>query len=239
MPEYALYLESGPRRRKTMVHVLDLLGCIAQGPTTEAALEATPQAIRAYLGFLHWHGEMVEPGDDFSTVVAAHVTEGSWIGNGDPMPGFAPDFQPLDVEDLAVYLRHLDWLRIDLLRSVDGLTPGQMLAEPEDGSRSICHIMEHMAESQGNYLRMTVGKVDGLPEALRAVQAGPETIPAALTHQWRIIIDRLEGMSEIERNQPVQHGQLTWTARRGLRRLLEHPWEHLLEIERRLGRSDV
>ena len=46
MTEYALYLESGPKHKKTMVHVLGLLGCIAQGPTTEAALEAAPQAIR-------------------------------------------------------------------------------------------------------------------------------------------------------------------------------------------------
>lgn len=60
--QYALYLESGPRRRKTMVHVLDLLGCIAQGPTTEAALEATSAAIRAYLRFLQRHGEAVKPG---------------------------------------------------------------------------------------------------------------------------------------------------------------------------------
>ena len=59
MTEYALYLESGPRRRTTMVHVLDLLGCIAQGPTTEEALEATPDAIRAYLRFLRRHGDVV------------------------------------------------------------------------------------------------------------------------------------------------------------------------------------
>jgi len=49
MTEYALYLESGPRRRTTMVHVLDRLGCIAQEPTTEEALQAAPEAIRAYL----------------------------------------------------------------------------------------------------------------------------------------------------------------------------------------------
>ncbi len=28
----ALYLESGPGRRKTLVHVLDLLGCLAVAP---------------------------------------------------------------------------------------------------------------------------------------------------------------------------------------------------------------
>jgi len=48
MTEYALYLESGPRQRKTMVHVLDLLGCIAPGPTTADALAVTPDAIRAF-----------------------------------------------------------------------------------------------------------------------------------------------------------------------------------------------
>ena len=76
MTEYALYVESGPRWRKTMVHVLDLLGCVAQGPTTEAALEATPEAIRAYLRFLRRHSEAVEPESAFTTVVAVHVMEG-------------------------------------------------------------------------------------------------------------------------------------------------------------------
>ncbi|MSQ11860.1 MAG: hypothetical protein EXR48_04115 [Dehalococcoidia bacterium] len=46
MTEYPLYVESGPRRRKTMVHVLDLLGCMVQEPTTEEALEAAPDAVR-------------------------------------------------------------------------------------------------------------------------------------------------------------------------------------------------
>ncbi len=49
MAKYALYLESGPRQRKTMVHVLDLLGCIAQGATTQAALESTPCVYLRYL----------------------------------------------------------------------------------------------------------------------------------------------------------------------------------------------
>jgi len=44
---YSLYLESSLLWRKTMVHVLDLPSCIAQGPTMEDALEATPRAIRA------------------------------------------------------------------------------------------------------------------------------------------------------------------------------------------------
>ena len=40
-------------------------------------------------------------------------------------------------------------------------------------------------------------------------------------------------MTETELGQAVKHGQVTWTARRGLRRMLEHSWEHLQEISRR------
>jgi uncharacterized damage-inducible protein DinB/predicted RNase H-like HicB family nuclease len=234
MTEYALYLESGPRRRKTMVHVLDLLGCIAQGPTTETALEATPEAIRAYLRFLRQHGEAVETDSSFATRVAEHVTEGVWLGNGDPTPGFGPDFQPLGAEELDAYLRRLAWLRADLLQLIRDLPRERLLAEPAGTGRTIYRILEHVAAAECVYLRMIVGKVDGLPAALQVVQQGPEALPSALTHLWQIISSRLEVMAETERGQLVPHGQVTWTARRGLRRMLEHEWEHLLEVSRRL-----
>jgi predicted RNase H-like HicB family nuclease len=81
---YALYLESGPQHRKTMVHVPALLGCIANGPTTEDAIAATPDAIRAYLRFLRRSGEDADPDAAFKTRVEEHVTEAMWLGNGSP-----------------------------------------------------------------------------------------------------------------------------------------------------------
>ncbi len=236
MTKYALYVESGPRRRKTMVHVLDMLGCIAQGPTTEDALEATPEAIRAYLRFLKRHGEAVKTADAITTVVAAHVMEGTWIGNGDPTPGFAPDFQPLRPADLKTYLRRFGWMRGDLVALIRDVPREQLIAEPAAG-RSLYRILEHIAGAQGGYLRYLVGKVDGLSEAIKAVNQGPETLPAALTHLGQITSARLERLSAAERKQPVQHGQVTWTARRALRRILEHEWEHLQEISTRMSRD--
>lgn len=79
-----LYVEFGPKRRKTMVHVPYLLGCIATGATTEETLAGAPEAIRAYLGFLSRHGEDVDPRATFETRIAQHVTEGDWLGNGSP-----------------------------------------------------------------------------------------------------------------------------------------------------------
>lgn len=60
MQEYTLYLESGPKQRKTMVHALDLLGCVVRGATTQEALAATPAGIRACLRFLQANGEPVD-----------------------------------------------------------------------------------------------------------------------------------------------------------------------------------
>src|SRR3989454_12589478 len=97
--------------KTTMVHIFDLLGCIANGPTTDAALEATPGEIREFLRFLKRHGEKVDPEKRFTTKIAAHVIEGSWIGQGDPAPGFAPDFEPLSPKDERTYLRRFQWLR--------------------------------------------------------------------------------------------------------------------------------
>lgn len=234
MTDYNLYLESGPRRRKTMVHVLDLLGCIAQGPTTDDALEATPEAIRAYLRFLKRHGEGVDPQALFSTWVAEHITQGNWLANGDPTPGFSPDFQPLSADDLALYLRRLEGLRAELLDAIRDLPAERLLAEPEMG-RSPYRILEHVAGSQAVYLRGMVGKVEGLPEAVRAVEAGPEALPAALTRVWEITGAQMGALTEGQRAQRVDHGQVTWTARRAMRRMLEHAWEHLQELSRRLG----
>jgi predicted RNase H-like HicB family nuclease/uncharacterized damage-inducible protein DinB len=230
--EYRLYLESGPRQRKTMVHVLDLLGCIAQGPTTEAALKETPNAIRAYLHFLQRHGEHVEPHAAITTVVAEHVMEGPWLGNGNPAPGFGPDFQPLSAAEQALYLRRLGWLREALLDLVRSLPNESLVAVPERG-RPIHHIVVHIADSQYAYLRASLGKVAELPPVLRILREDSRRLVPSLEEAWHITRSRLEGMTEEERSQTVQRGQVAWTARRMLRRMLEHECEHLSEISQR------
>jgi hypothetical protein len=53
-------------------------------------LEATPTAIRSFLRFLQSHGEAIDPQMPFTTTVVEHVMEGHWLGEGNPVPGFAP-----------------------------------------------------------------------------------------------------------------------------------------------------
>ncbi|HEY7465847.1 MAG TPA: hypothetical protein VIB47_04075, partial [Dehalococcoidia bacterium] len=105
--EYALYLESGPQRRKTMVHVPALLGCIANSATTEEAVEATPDAIRAFLRFLRRAGEGADPEAPFGTRVEEHVTEGQWLGNGSPYVTYGPDLEPVTAAEMTTLINRL------------------------------------------------------------------------------------------------------------------------------------
>jgi len=200
MTEYALYVESGPKRRTTQVHALDLLGCVTVGPTTEEALSATPDTIRAYLRLLQTHGEPVDPDAPFTTTVAAHITAGPWIGQGDPVEGFAPDFAPLAPEDLARYLRYAAAIRAALLTLIRATPPARFAADPAAGSRTLARIVDHVAAAGGGYVRSTVGPVAELSAALRAVaESRPEDLPATLPRLWEIEAARLAAMTEDER----------------------------------------
>ena len=234
--EYRLYLESGPKMRMTMVHVLDLLGCIANGPTTEAALEPAPSEIREFLRFLQRHGEKVDPDAEFTTSIAAHVMEGSFIGQGDPAPGFGPDFEPLTPEDESTYRHRFRWLGEELVALIGKISDDKFPAMPSKG-RALRDIVTHVANAEPEYLRASgIGKPEGVKEALRDIEgAQPGALSPAVAQLWQLLDSQLERITPEVRTAQVQRGEKRWTARRGLRRALEHPWEHLREIQRRLA----
>lgn len=235
MISYNLYLESGPRQRKTMVHVLDLLGCIAVGSTTSEALQVTPDAIQAFLSFLHQHDEPVDADSIFSSQVVEHVMEGPWLGNGNPASGFTPDFDPITIKQRDCYLQRLRWLHADILDLICDLSTDVLIAKPTGKGRSIHHILTHLAEAEYAYLQAVLRKIPGLHAAMQATKDGPEEVAGTLPGFWQIVTDRLHGMTAFDLEQQVQRGQVLWTSRRMFRRLLEHSWEHMQEITHRIN----
>lgn len=232
--DYALYVESGPRMKTTMVHVFDLLGCTANGPTTQAALEATPDEIRAFLRFLAAHGEPLDPDVPFDTHIVTHIKEGSWIGYGDPAPGFPPDFEALTRDELATHLRRLRWLGEELSEIARETPPEVQSAVPQKG-RPIAEIIRHVCGAEPAYLQAgRLGKPEGLRETMRAIEAGEE-MPPLIQRLWEMVISSFERMTDDQLSALFQRGQSPYSAKRALRRALEHPWEHLREINRRLG----
>ena len=237
MHTYAIYLESGPRRRKTMVHVLALLGCVAVGPTTEAALAATPEAIGAYRRFLHRHGELVNPDAPVETRVAEHITQGEWLGNGSPYVVFGPDLEPLTDEEIETFLRRFHWLREALAAWAAMRTGRQLDATPKDGGRTARAVLLHVLGATGGYLSAALGSAPGFYALHDAAERGELGLPEALRRTTTMADERVHATTPEERA-AARRGQRPRelrTLRKALRRMLEHDWEHLAELSRRPG----
>ncbi len=234
MTVYDLYLESGPLRRKTMVHVLDLLGCVAVGPTTEAALAAAPDAIRAYRRFLSRHGEPVAADAPFETRIAEHITEGDWLGNGSPYLVFGPDLQPVADEEIEIFLKRYHGLREELAAWAATQTDEQLDAPPDNG-RTARGVLLHVLGASGGYLSAALGSAPGFSHLHGAAERGELGLAEALRQSGTLAADRVRATTPEERATVRQLPKGPRTLRKALRRMLEHDWEHLAELSRRPG----
>lgn len=232
MTTYALYVESGPQRKKTLAHVLDLLGCVVQGDTTDDAVAATPDAIRAYRHFLQRHGEKLDEASKIETRIAEHNTEGLFSGQAI----WPQDLQPLAPAALARYLRWLDWSRADLLALVKGIDDKSLRAKPPKG-RSLRDILLHVLGADKSYVYALVGPLKAMGEPTNAADRGDLDLRIALKDARAAAIDRLKTLTPAERARVRKAGQSTYSAYRVIRRMLEHEWEHRREIAARLGRE--
>lgn len=237
--DYALYLESGPKHRKTMVHVLDLLGCVAVGPTTEEAIANTPEAIVAYLRFLRRCGEDVNPEAFFTTHVEEHITEGTWLGNGDPYIAFGPDMEPVSQAELKLLVNRVLTLRNELASWVESASDADLEAMVQGSSRSSRSILLHVLGPTGGYVSPVMGTIRGVSTLQTQAERGQLPIAEALRQTAAIVAERLSAATEEQRTQPVVRPKEVRTLRKGLRRTLEHDWEHLAELSRRPGGPQI
>ena len=229
---YALYLESGPQHKKTLAHVLDLLGCVVQADTTDEAVAAAPEAIRAYLRYLARHGEKVDPQESIETRVAEHNTEGLFSGQA----LWPQDLKPLAPAALARYRRWLAWSRADLLALVKGFDDKRLRAKPAKG-RSLRDILLHVLGADKSYVYALVGPLKPMGEPSNAAERGDLDLRVALEVARAAAIDRLGTLTPKERAHIRKAGQSTYSAYRVIRRMLEHEWEHRREIAARLRRE--
>lgn len=230
---YDLFLESGPRRKKTMVHVPALLGCIANGPTTEDALAATPEAIAAYRRFLSRHGEELDVDEPFATRIIEHITEGSWLGNGSPYINFAPDLVPITGPEIDLYLGRLHGLTDELAAWATAQTGDQLAAEPAAPGRTARAILLHVIGAQGPTLSAALSGAPGFGKIHGAAERGELTLPVALHQTVDLLDDYLRAATPEQRRHIRELNGNRYTLRKAIRGILEHDWEHLRELARR------
>jgi predicted RNase H-like HicB family nuclease/uncharacterized damage-inducible protein DinB len=232
---YALYLESGPQKTTTMVHVVELPGCVANGKTTDAALAATPDAIRAYLVFVKRHGAKVDPKAPFEVRVAEHITKGQFLGQGSPSALYEPDLRPLTPKEITSHVQMLKWSRADLLRLVVGLDARRLALKPAGRGRPIGNILKHVLEAEKSYIYSVLGVTKTVHVPVSEGLHDRLDLRVALRQARVAAILRIKAMTPAERRSDRRTGAYVRTPRRMLRRMLEHEWEHRREIAERLG----
>lgn len=203
-----------------------------QADTTDEAVVAAPEAIRAYLHFLKRHGEKVEPSTKIETRIAEHNTEGLFSGQA----LWPQDLAPLAPATLARYLRWLEWSRADLLGLVKGIDEKGLRAKPSKG-RSLRDILLHVLGADKSYVYALIGPFKPMGDPTNAAERGDVDLRVALKEARAMAIGRLWDLTAAERAKVRRSGQSTYSAHRVIRRMLEHEWEHRREIAARLGRE--
>lgn len=233
---YPLHLESGPMRKKTMVHVLSLPGCVATGPSTEEALGAAPEAIRAYLRFQARHGQVVDASAPFEVDVAEHITEGEFIGNGSAAVVFQGDLEPVSQDEIDELLARFRWMREELAGWAAAQTSETLDSKPAAGGRTARAILLHIAAVPGAYLSAALEGAPGFSRIGRLAERGDLALPQALMEVEGLFEETVRATTPQQRSviRLKSNGQRR-SLRMALRRTLEHDWEHLAELSCRPG----
>ena len=231
---FELYLESGPQHRKTWVYVPSLPGCSTVAPTSEAAAEAARTAIRERIDFLRRHGETVSDPEPIELPVADHVIERKVLGFG--QGSFPTDRQPMTPAEAASQLRWAAWSREELIAAAQAQSL-PLAEKPATGGRSAGAILSHVAEAEWSYVSSTLGAIPGRSAIAAAIAQSADASWAALAAEREALMTRLRAMTPGELAIVVERGEgkPPRSARRMLRRLLEHEWEHTLELRSRLS----
>lgn len=233
MSRHPVYLEIGQDGR-CMAHVLDLPGCIARAPTRDEALSRVPDAIRETRAWLRRHGEPAPPADEpIEIEIAGESTGLGPFDPGDAAALFPPDREPLTSEEMEHYFRLMAHARADLLALVRDLSNDVLDWQPGPGSLSIRRLLRHIGNAEQWYVSRLVP-----PETLPPEWEHDEGLPIFkfLEMERRTAIARLRQLTDEERSGVfypthwTRHAEEPWTARKVLRRFLEHEREHTAQV---------
>ncbi|MEO8456584.1 MAG: hypothetical protein ABI559_02115 [Chloroflexota bacterium] len=230
---YNLYLESGPQHKRTLLHVIDLLGCNVQGSTTDEAIALAPDAIRAYLHVMRHAGEKADPNADFKLRVAQHVIgPGSAIGMDSSLITFDPDLKPVTTRDIETAIARFHAMRETLATWADSRTAKQLDAKPKPNGRSARSILLHTMVA--GYTSPLVGTIRGLSATQTAAERGEITLTEGLRRVDTLIAAGLRASTPAQRRAILRSDpNRIRTLRKAIRRTLEHDFEHLYELSRR------
>ena len=234
-----VYLDGAPGG-PWMGHALDEVGCIWRASKQSEAITKAPQAISRFFLWLAAHDEpqpsgpkpgqavsqaAVAPGDIRAEVVEIEEVPG-FGKSGSAVGFFGPDLEPVTDEDIARAIRRLGYARKDLLGLVAGLSAETLDQSPPARKRTIRKNLSHVAQCHAFYLSRVLGD-DRTREALPG--AGPKDTLSLLDWTMSRSVEALANLpAELREGVfPAAEPAEDWTARKMLRRFVEHEVEHV------------
>jgi len=215
---------------RSMVHIADLPGCIVRAGTRAAALRELPAAIEAYQAWLRRHGEPALPtSGPIEIEVAEERAQGGPFDPGDTAALFSPDLEPLTSEEMEQFFRLMGYNRADLLALVGDPSDELLDWRPFPGAYNLRRVLRHVGNGEEWYVSRIV-PVETLPPEWEDDAHLPHFVFLEMAR--RTAIERLRLLTDEERagvfypTFGTQHPEEPWTARKVLRRFLEHEREH-------------
>lgn len=227
----AVYIER--RENRCMAHVLQVPGAFVRAPSIDDALAALPAAVAQRAVWLRSAGFPVESEEPLEFSVEEVVEGTGPFEPGDPAAIFTPERQPLTREESEVLLYVLERSRAGLLGLIADLSD-EMLDWSADGGMSVGEILRHLGNAEEGYTSKLVD-----PSRLPAEWERDDAMPIRefLEMERRTALAILRDLDDSERSSVhlrFKSDGVTeepWSARKVLRRFLEHEWEHHRHIE--------
>ncbi len=233
MTHYSVYLEIAEDGR-CMVHVPGLPGCIVRASSRDEALRRLSDVICDYHAWLRRHGEPAPPDEEPVEIEAAGESTGFGpFDPGDAAALFPPDREPFTHEEMERHFRLMAHTRADLLALAHDLPDDVLDWQLDPQSFSIRRLLRHVGNAEEWYVSRLV-----LPETLPLEWGHDEDLPIFefLEMERRMAVARLRQLNDEERSGVfypthwTQHPDEPWTARKALRRFLEHEREHTAQV---------
>jgi predicted RNase H-like HicB family nuclease/uncharacterized damage-inducible protein DinB len=229
--KFAVCLEVG--HEATGAFVPDCPGCWVFGSSLERALVKVKGAIADYFVWLKRHGETVSTENrDFEVEVAEMLRVNyNPAEAGKPEPLFWSEVLPITKKDIARTIRLMSYSREDLLSLVSDLSDECLDWKPPNGPRTIRNCLKHIAYVEPWY----ISRLD-----VDLQMKYPRNAFEMLDYTRKIVIEFLEKMPREKMRgvyQPKKDPSPIcnlWTARKVLRRLVDHERLHTKYIEKAL-----
>jgi len=223
---FDIYLQV-KRTGRTQAHVPAWPGCNWLADSPEAAMDQAVEAIAWHLAWLRKYGK---PAPSPNEVISPRLEQqhASTAREGNLIGFFESERQSVALQEIPAFLDLMACSRMELLELTQNLPETTISRQPAPDSWAIQEVLRHVAAAERWYLTRILD-----PAAIPQFKPN-RSVWSRLEAVRTLAVERLAGLSEIERSQVIADpsGEL-WSARKVFRRYLEHEREHthhILEI---------